>query len=161
MDSKQKILTLKYEKRPLTIIFSMLWLLFFGLAYKFINTLFNRDFNHEIFGIAAYVLTIYCIVNLLMSFFGQLTLIDSENGLISKSGLYFLPNTKKYDISKISGVKIKSDLKSSTYWDFGGFTVNAYNKSALAFNYNNKEIIQGKNLSLEDLEELKTWMSHL
>lgn len=160
LNLEQKILTVKTRKDYKTVVFTIIWLFILCVKFKYINDGFLKpDYQSKIFSIGIYLVTIYLIYQTIWSLIGETIFSISNNSFIVKSGILFLKWTNTYTIDHITSVKIKSDVSSSSYWGFLGVRYSDYQTSVLCFNYNNKEVILGLNLSPFDLDALKKWIS--
>jgi hypothetical protein len=159
-ERERKILKVKGVKNYPFMIFSILWILIFIVKLNSVNSIFLKsDYESYILGIAIYIFTGYNFYQLMWAFFGETYYIVCENNFTVNSGIFFIRRIKIYLINQITDVRIKNDVKSSTYWGFLGFRFYSENTSAITFMYKRKNIVLEVNSAGFDLSTLKDWIS--
>lgn len=157
---EQKMLKVQAKRNYITIAFTIIWLFIFCIKIKDINAEFlKQDYQSKIFPVGMYMFTIYLVYQTIWSLIGETTFSISGRALIVESSVLFLKRTNTYTINHITGIKLRSNVPSSSYWGFLDMRFSDYQATVLCFNYNNKEVMLGLNLSPFDLETLKQWIS--
>jgi hypothetical protein len=156
ISNEPKIFIVKSRKSYFTVLFALAWLCLFSLKAKSIYKDFLiTDLKSQFFDILFAIISLWLIYKIMWILFGKTTFILDYDKLIVKTGISIIKVTTEYKSDQIKNLKIAQEVKTSYYWNFGGFLVNDSVPEVLTFDYNNKKVILGLNLEKFDIESLK------